>query len=316
VDVYFLPTFERAQVARISLTPEDCGMDQPLTVAAVARLIGVAPATLRTWDRRYGLGPSEHIEGSHRRYSRADVAKLVSMRRLITAGVAPSDAAIRAISQKGDLSISELVNEIEVDEEIVAALIRASQTLDREFIFRALRKDLMENGVIHCWQSVIVPVLIHVGANWATTGEGIEIEHMLSEIIKTVLRESVPAEFDAVNSRPVLLACVGEELHSLALHALAAALAERDIASNFLGARTPLSALCGIVNKSAPPALFLWAQLSDHGDPKYFEELPDIRPAPKIILGGPGWNQQKCSQVAFANDLQRACDEITQAIGA
>ena len=26
-----------------------------LTVAAVARRLGVAPATLRTWDRRYGL---------------------------------------------------------------------------------------------------------------------------------------------------------------------------------------------------------------------------------------------------------------------
>ena len=31
-----------------------------LTVAAVARRLGVAPATLRTWDRRYGLGPTEH----------------------------------------------------------------------------------------------------------------------------------------------------------------------------------------------------------------------------------------------------------------
>ena len=29
-----------------------------LAVAAVARRLGVAPATLRTWDRRYGLGPS------------------------------------------------------------------------------------------------------------------------------------------------------------------------------------------------------------------------------------------------------------------
>ncbi|MGI9196332.1 MAG: MerR family transcriptional regulator, partial [Candidatus Nanopelagicales bacterium] len=38
-----------------------------LTVAAVARRLGVAPATLRTWDRRYGVGPTEHAAGSHRR---------------------------------------------------------------------------------------------------------------------------------------------------------------------------------------------------------------------------------------------------------
>ena len=40
--------------------------EERLTVAAVARRVGVAPSTLRTWDRRYGLGPSEHVAGNHR----------------------------------------------------------------------------------------------------------------------------------------------------------------------------------------------------------------------------------------------------------
>lgn len=69
-----------------------------LTVAAVARRLGVAPATLRTWDRRYGLGPSEHMAGSHRRYSANDVSRLLVMRRLTLEGVAPSEAARAALS--------------------------------------------------------------------------------------------------------------------------------------------------------------------------------------------------------------------------
>lgn len=64
-----------------------------LTVAAVARRIGVAPATLRTWDRRYGIGPSQHESGSHRRYSAADVARLEYMRQLVIEGVPPAEAA-------------------------------------------------------------------------------------------------------------------------------------------------------------------------------------------------------------------------------
>jgi hypothetical protein len=230
------------------------------------------------------------------------------MRRLITTGVAPSDAAQRAKAHNGEVSIPELVTEIVVAEELVASICRAAESLDREFVLQALRQELMKNGVI-------VPVLINVGNSWEKTGEGIEVEHLLTELIKSVLREAVPEEFEAVNARPVLLACVGEELHSLALHALAAALAEREISSNFLGARTPLAALCGIINKTAPPALFLWAQLSENGDPRFFEELPAVRPAPKIILGGPGWNPKQCSEVTVATDLQRACEEITQAIG-
>ncbi|WP_448061916.1 MerR family transcriptional regulator [Cellulomonas hominis] len=74
--------------------PDDAAADGPaLTVAGVARRLGVAPATLRTWDRRYGLGPSEHSAGSHRRYSADDVARLLVMRGLTLDGSAPADAA-------------------------------------------------------------------------------------------------------------------------------------------------------------------------------------------------------------------------------
>lgn len=71
----------------------DLASGPTLTVAAVASRLGVAPATLRTWDRRYGLGPSERAAGAHRRYSAADLARLVTMRALTLDGVPPSDAA-------------------------------------------------------------------------------------------------------------------------------------------------------------------------------------------------------------------------------
>src|SRR6478735_4700166 len=69
-----------------------------VTVAGVARRLGVAPATLRTWDRRYGLGPTEHAAGAHRRYTPADVSRLEVMRRLVLDGVAPADAARAALA--------------------------------------------------------------------------------------------------------------------------------------------------------------------------------------------------------------------------
>ncbi|GAB3160358.1 hypothetical protein GCM10027059_08180 [Myceligenerans halotolerans] len=68
-----------------------------MAVAAVAKRLGVAPATLRTWDRRYGLGPSGRTAGSHRRYTPGDVARLLVMRRLTLEGHAPGDAARAAI---------------------------------------------------------------------------------------------------------------------------------------------------------------------------------------------------------------------------
>jgi len=286
-----------------------------MTVAAVARRIGVAPATLRTWDRRYGLGPTLHEAGSHRRYCPADLAKLTLMRRLISTGVSPADAAEQAKAHKGSVKIANLVSKFEHRQELVDSIHRAAKILDKSFIETVLRKDIAEHGVIASWTEVVVPLLVIVGDEWERTGAGIEVEHMLSEVLKRIMREGVPEIKKPKNAQPVLLAAVGEEVHCLALHALAAALAERGIESFFLGARTPLEAIDAMVRRSAPPAIFLWAQLKHNGDEKFFREIPAIRPTPRIILGGPGWNLKDAREVTFVQDLSLACAEIESAVG-
>ena len=76
-----------------ALQPELADATVMLTVAAVARRLGVAPATLRTWDRRYGIGPSEHDSGQNRLYTLTDVARLDYMRNLVVQGLSPNKAA-------------------------------------------------------------------------------------------------------------------------------------------------------------------------------------------------------------------------------
>ncbi len=289
--------------------------EELLTVAAVARRLGVAPATLRTWDRRYGLGPSLHVTGEHRRYCPLDVAKLMMMRRLISAGVAPCDAAKKANAQDDENCCEVIKHEFEARDELVVAIYKAAQSFDVEYIESELRRDFAKHGVNSTWMQVITPVLVLVGKNWEETGKGIEVEHLLSEILKRILRECVQTANKPINARPVLLAAVGDELHCLALHALAAALAERRIESHFLGSRTPLEAISGMVTRFAPPAIFLWAQLEENAQPEFFRELPAVRPTPRIVLGGPGWDRNTCTGVVLVEDLSQACLEIERAVG-
>ena len=290
--------------------------EELLSVSAVARRIGVAPATLRTWARRYGIGPSSHEAGSHRKYCPADLAKLTVMRRLISAGVAPADAAEQAKLHEGEVVIEEITTLCRECDETVDAILNAVNALDSLFVETMLRNEIAENGIISAWQDVFVPVLTQVGSAWEASGKGVEIEHMLTEILKRVLRESAAEIVVPVNARPVLLASVGEELHSLALHALAAALAERGIETHFLGARTPVEALSTMVTRFAPPAVFLWAQLPVHGDPAILKALPNVRPAPRVVIGGPGWNPEKCNGAHFVGSLTLAVEEISLAVGA
>ncbi len=293
---------------------EDVLMDELLTVAAVARRLGVAPATLRTWDRRYGLGPSSHDPGEHRRYSAKDLARLTMMRRLIASGVTPADAAVRALAHKGTLAAVTPIAELDSDTQLIAALFKSAKALDTDFVESSIRSAIEKRGVEATWRDLIVPLLEMVGSYWEDTGKGIEVEHLLTEILKRVLQRD--ACENPVNAHPVILAAIGEELHCLALYALAAVLAERNIDTHFLGARTPVEALATLVKKSAPPAIFLWAQLAKNGDPKSLSQIPAIRPAPRVVIGGPGWKKSGHDGAYFAADLRSACEEISQAVGA
>ena len=289
--------------------------EELLTVAAVARRLGVAPATLRTWDRRYGLGPSQHEVGNHRKYSSLDLAKLMVMRRLISSGVSACDAAQTARGFEGLVETVVSTHETYDAVELVSTLHRSAKKLDMVFLESELRKYLSKNGVISTWSHVIAPLLFLVGKDWEDTGKGVDVEHLLTETLIRILREPLNTKMKPVNASPVLLASIGEELHCLALHALAAALAERRIESHFLGARTPFDAISAMVKRTAPPAVFLWAQLPKNADPVFFRELPAVRPSPRIVIGGPGWNREECVGVAVVEDLSQACLEIERAVG-
>jgi len=242
------------------------------------------------------------------------------MRKLVIAGVSPAEAAQRALAFDGEVSPESLTNSITSDvavrEELVETLIRAARSYDRNFIEELLRSELSARGITNTWNEVLVPLLIIIGDEWADSGTGIETEHLVSEIIKRLLQEANASVQNPVNARPVLLACIGEEMHSLALYALGAVLSERKIATQFLGARTPIEAISAVVKRSAPPAIFLWAQLNKNGNHELLTELPSIRPAPRIVLGGPGWSRNVAKPAVLVEDLLEACEEISRAVGA
>ncbi|MEJ5889202.1 MerR family transcriptional regulator [Pseudokineococcus marinus] len=82
-----------------------------LKVAAVARRLGVAPATLRTWARRYDLGPSAHTAGAHRQYSLEDLERLMVMRRMTLEGYSPAEAARVAVQSARATSAAPSVHD-------------------------------------------------------------------------------------------------------------------------------------------------------------------------------------------------------------
>src|ERR1700759_1599917 len=63
------------------------------TAGQVARHLGIAESTLRSWHRRYGIGPHGTEPGRYRRYLEEAVPRLRRMLDLIGLGMLPSEAA-------------------------------------------------------------------------------------------------------------------------------------------------------------------------------------------------------------------------------
>ncbi len=314
-----------------------------LGVAAVARRLGVATGTLRTWDRRYGLGPSAHEAGTRRLYTAMDLARLTLMRRLMLQGVAAGDAAsAAAAARRGDLPGSDEPLLATAPDEpgddrrrpartgggrvlavrdagpAARGVARAAMALDADACAELLRASVRRNGVVAAWTDVLVPVLTAVGERWRSTGTGVEVEHLLSECAESVLR-AVPAAGRPHNSRPLLLAALEPEDHRLPLVALTAALAERRVGTRLLGVRLPARALTDAVSRTGALAVFLWAQGAADAGPARLPRglIASVRPLPAVLLGGPGWDVDRVpAGVTWLPDLATAVDTAVALAGA
>jgi CheY-like chemotaxis protein len=72
-------------------------------------MLDIPPATLRTWEERYGLPSPERSPGGHRLYSRDQVDQLRFVKVQLAQGMAPADAH-RLLAERldaGSLSFSE-----------------------------------------------------------------------------------------------------------------------------------------------------------------------------------------------------------------
>ena len=301
-----------------------------LTVAAVARRLGVAPTTLRTWDRRYGLGPSSRASGAHRRYTSGDVARLEAMRRLVLSGVTPAEAARVALcgpaalaAKAGALAATEPTRFAGTGGRVLSlahgtpqmrGLARAAMTLDADAVTETLQHAVVRDGVVATWDNMLRPLLVAIGQRWEHTGEGVDVEHLLTECATRVLHRQPLATGSDAGPRPALLACVPDDQHALPLLVLAAALGERHVGCLLLGAATPLDAMRDAVRRCGPAAVVLWSQSRETADIAAFESVPRLRPPSTLIAAGQGWPAAPPPNVIYAGNLRQGIDLITTAV--
>ncbi|MFJ6838452.1 MerR family transcriptional regulator [Streptomyces sp. NPDC091209] len=285
-----------------------------VTTGALARRLGVSPTTLRSWDRRYGVGPAVRSDGRHRRWTPQDVAMLEKMCRLTSAGVPPAEAA-RAAKGGSDPVVPEVRTPADAlgppapaagaealgdPRQECKGLARAAVRLDAPSVEDQLTSLVTRHGVVVGWEEVMVPTLHAVGRKWESAGDRyVEVEHLLSWHISRVLhRAPGPAGpgAPATGAGPVVLACVPGEQHCLPLEALHAGLVEQGLPTRMFGPAVPPEALTAAVRRLGPAAVVLWSQTRSTADRPLARHIAatawgvkGARSHPVVLLGGPGW---------------------------
>lgn len=255
-----------------------------LSAGAVARQLGISPATLRTWAHRYGIEPSARSEGSHRRYTPEDIDRLVAMQRLVRSGIPVAQAAARVKDGLPEASSQPQPRSADLVPHRVRSLWDAAQALDGQRCAGMVAESVRDAGVIPTWHHLIQPVLMRAGDQWEREQIGIDVEHVLSDAITAGLLVDLP-----VRREGVLLAATATEDHVLPLHALRSALAEVGVGAELLTARTPAQALGEAARRLHPAVIIAWAQLPANAGLDVFDAVPGIRPRPALAVAGPGW---------------------------
>ncbi|MFJ1875554.1 MerR family transcriptional regulator [Streptomyces sp. KS_5] len=316
-----------------------------LTTGALARRLGVSPTTLRSWDRRYGIGPEIRGEGRHRRWTPRDIAVLETMCRLTSAGVPPSEAA-RTARRGADDAVTRADDAVALPDDTGAAptggarsrasgtlplgdvrqecrgLARAAVRLDAPAVEQQLASAVDDHGIVVAWQEVMVPTLHAVGRKWASSGDRyVEVEHLLSWHVSSTLRRctrplGTPGPAHAPG--PVLLACVPGEQHSLPLEALNAGLCELGLPTRMFGGAVPAEALTAAVTRIGPAVVVLWAQTRSAASLPLAQHIAGAqwgvrgaRRRPVVMLGGPGWLGRPGAGMLRPTSLKDALDVLS-----
>lgn len=225
-------------------------------------MTGVSPATLRAWERRYGLPAPRRSTKAYRLYSERDVALIRRVRELCDTGMAPSEAARSVLA--GDEVGLDLVPD-HADARAVQQILDAVDRFDPERIDSAVRSALHLGPAVTLFERVYGPALVEIGERWAAGELSVAHEHLAVEIVHAALRLLVGLVQPRRPRHRVVLACFADEEHTGPLYGVALRLAGADIQALVLGARTPPEAvrravdvlrpdLVGLSLTVAPPA--------------------------------------------------------------
>ncbi|HEY0037994.1 MAG TPA: MerR family transcriptional regulator [Longimicrobium sp.] len=257
-------------------------------IKRVAHLTGINPATLRAWERRYGLVAPDRTGSGYRLYTDEDVAMLSRIKALVDEGLTIGEAITRVRRGSEPLPADGAGPSVR---EARARMLEALLAFDRRGALEAY--DSISNlPPVRRVEEVLLPLVREVGDLWGCAEIGVAEEHFASALIREKLA-GIMEDLDTGTARGPEAVCVGlaGERHEFGLMGICINLATRGWRVLYLGADLPMDEVQRVV-QTRRPALLCTSVVNQMGTAEFRRLVRELRdmapPETEIVIGGPG----------------------------
>ena len=219
------------------------------TIKQASRLTGVSEASLRAWERRYGVVVPHRNDSGYRLYDEEALAAVSTMRRLVHDGWSPAVAADAVREGTVPAALEEVVGRETSDDDLhqpnavtyMQRFLSSAARMDTAGIEESLDGGFALGSFEHVVDSWLFPTLEALGEGWARGEIDVAGEHAASHAV----HRRLSAAFDAAGSRSrgpaVVVGLPSGSQHDLGALAFATATRRRGMDVLYLGANVPVS---------------------------------------------------------------------------
>lgn len=255
------------------------------TIKRASEMVGVPVATLRAWQRRYGVVNPERSVSGYRLYGADDIAVLRRMQALVASGWSPKEAAAAAAAAEGDeTELTDLPRDEPRSRSARRAgtapsdLVAAAVALDPAAITRLLDDHFAKGSFEQVVDRWLLPELERLGQAWADGVVSVAGEHLAAAGVQRRLSAAFDAAAIDSGRSPLLLTGLPRGCrHELGILAFATAARRQGLAVVYLGPDLPLRDWLTAADRHQPDAVVIAVPT-----------LSDVAPALEIVKGFAG----------------------------
>jgi MerR family transcriptional regulator, light-induced transcriptional regulator len=315
------------------------------TIKRAAELTGISVATLRAWERRYGVVSPKRSDGGYRLYGAEDVRALAIMNSLVNEGWSAREAAtetLRRLSSRDAVGrdgrdgrdvrngrvgrpgrdgpqalprrVAPLRPGSRYQSEDAEAFIRAAERLDSASATAVLDARFGLGTFEHVVDDWLMPTLQLVGEEWAHGRLTVAGEHLVSYAVQRRLAAAYEAASGRVDGPTLLVGLPPGARHELGLLAFAVAARRAGFATVYVGADLPAEDWVRAIEARRAAGIVM--AVPREVDSESAQQIVDTvsRTHPEVVIGLGGSRQDEIAGKAIhlGHSITVAVGEMTR----